>query len=131
MKVAFATNDGRTINAHFGQCAAFAVYELYEDHYEHCAIRKMPTADEADEWGKIESRVRALKDCTIVFLTQIGPSAAAQITRSKVMPVKVAEGTPIGGEMNRLLELVQTHPPVWLKKAMAVRPETGERNGEQ
>ncbi|WP_438446516.1 nitrogen fixation protein NifX [Gorillibacterium sp. sgz5001074] len=125
MKVAFATEDGKHVDAHFGRCGCFSVFELDAEGYRWLTARSI--ADKADqiESDKIEKRVEAVKDCTLVFLCQIGPTAAAKVTRAGVMPLKVEEGTEILGQLARLQEMLKHKPPLWLAKAMR-KPEEAD-----
>lgn len=118
MKVAFATDDGRAINSHFGHCRSFMIYEITPEKYEWSETRQVTEAAEGDEIGRIEARVDAIRDCSLLFITQIGASAAAKVTRRQIMPVKVEDGTPILEQLDRLLQMLQTRPPIWLVKVM-------------
>lgn len=123
MKVAFATEDGKHVNAHFGRCGCFSVFELDAEGYRWLTARGI-AEDRAGqaESDKIEKRVDAVKDCTLLFLNQIGPTAAAKVTRAGVMPLKVEEGTEIIGQLERLKDMLKNKPPLWLAKAMR-KPE--------
>ncbi|MNE99204.1 hypothetical protein D3C80_1978460 [compost metagenome] len=58
---------------------------------------------------------------------QIGASAAARVTRRKIMPVKVPFGSPIDEQVKRLVEMLQGKPPMWLAKVLRAEEEgTGE-----
>ncbi|MMZ68126.1 hypothetical protein D1872_307760 [compost metagenome] len=57
-----------------------------------------------------------MEDCALVFLMQIGASAAARVTRKKIMPVKVPGGSSIEGQLRRLQEMLRGTPPLWLAK---------------
>lgn len=130
MKVAFATDDGIRVNAHFGQSPLFAVYNVTKDGGELLELRRIPVSINQDEYGKIESRVDAIGDCALVFLMQIGATAAAKVTRRKLMPVKVPFGSPIEEQVKRLVEMLQGKPPMWLAKIVhAETAEGDDRNG--
>ncbi|MNC69243.1 hypothetical protein D3C75_1199130 [compost metagenome] len=70
------------------------------------------------ESEKNERRVELVKDCTLLFVCQIGPAAAAKVTRSGVMPLKVEEGAEVLGQLDRLQAMLANKPPLWLVKAM-------------
>lgn len=125
MKVAFATEDGKRVDSHFGRCACFSVFEIDADQYKWLEAREIPEAGVEIESEKIERRVEAVKDCTLLFVCQIGPSAAAKVTRSGVMPLKVEEGAEIMGQLDRLQAMLQNKPPLWLMKAMRKAEEEG------
>ncbi|WP_025690370.1 NifB/NifX family molybdenum-iron cluster-binding protein, partial [Paenibacillus zanthoxyli] len=81
MKVAFATDDGVRVNAHFGQCSMFAIYNITKGKSELLELRRIPDIAAQDELGKIDGRIETIGDCTLIFLMQIGASAAAKVTR--------------------------------------------------
>ncbi|QWU15165.1 nitrogen fixation protein NifX [Paenibacillus sophorae] len=125
MKVAFATDDGVRVNAHFGQSSMFAIYNLTKGSSELLELRRIPDIAAQDEMGKIDSRIEAIEDCTLIFLMQIGASAAAKVTRRKIMPVKVPFGSPIDEQVKRLEEMLQGKPPMWLAKVLRAEEEEG------
>ncbi|WP_150269555.1 nitrogen fixation protein NifX [Paenibacillus tepidiphilus] len=126
MKVAFATNDGSRVNAHFGQATLFAVYNVTKQGGELLEMRRIPAVLNQDEAGKIDSRIEAVGDCTLIFIMQIGASAAARVTRRKIMPVKVPMGSPIDEQVKRLVEMLQGKPPMWLAKVLRAEEEQAE-----
>lgn len=125
MKVAFATDDGSRVNAHFGQSPMFAVYNVTRTGGELLELRRLPVLLNQDEAGRIESRLEAVSDCTLIFIMQIGASAAARVTRRKIMPVKVPSGSPIDEQVKRLTEMLQGKPPMWLAKVLRAEEESG------
>lgn len=130
MKVAFASEDGTTVNAHFGHSMIFAVYDVSREGYELVEIRRVTDKFSGDEHGRIENRIAAIEDCALVFMMQIGASAAARVTRKKIMPVKVAMGSPIEVQLKRLQELIKEKPPLWLSKIIHEEEERGSERGK-
>lgn len=129
IKVAFASTDGQTVNAHFGHCDYFVVYELDANGYEELPQRSVKPAvgfGSASESGKIELRVSAIRDCTLVYINQIGATAAARVTRNRIMPVKVDEGVSIREQLDKLTEVLRGKPPLWLVKAMMASNKEGD-----
>ncbi|SEU18327.1 nitrogen fixation protein NifX [Paenibacillus sp. NFR01] len=126
MKVAFGTDDGIRVNAHFGQSPMFAIYNVAKGGAELLELRKIPAVLHQDEAGKIDSRLEAVSDCTLIFIMQIGASAAARVTRRKIMPVKVPFGSPIDEQVKRLTEMLQGKPPMWLAKVLRAEEEQAE-----
>ncbi|GKU84573.1 NifB/NifX family molybdenum-iron cluster-binding protein [Niallia sp. NCCP-28] len=126
IKVAFSTADGESINTHFGYSDAFDIYEMTKEKYEKLATRVIINEENNNESDRIEERLNLIIDCTLLFITQIGPTAAARITRNKIMPVKVTEDTLIKEQLDKLLKMIQTNPPLWLVKAMNDRTKEEE-----
>lgn len=118
MKVAFATEDGKRVDSHFGRCSCFSIFEVNENQYQWLKAREVSEGGVRVESEKIERRVDAVRDCTLLFVCQIGPAAAAKVTRAGVMPLKVEEGAEIIGQLERLQAMLQNKPPLWLVKAM-------------
>jgi hypothetical protein len=67
----------------------------------------------------IERKVERLGDCRLVYLTAIGGPSAARLARRGIMPVKVAEGSPIEEAAVKLMTTIRTSPPPWLRRALA------------
>ncbi|WP_167336661.1 NifB/NifX family molybdenum-iron cluster-binding protein [Paenibacillus camerounensis] len=44
MKLAFASNQGATLDCHFGQCSSFTISELDEAGYRLTELREVPEA---------------------------------------------------------------------------------------
>jgi len=101
----------------------FTIYKVSKSGAELVGHRKLPLILNQDEAGKIESRLEVVEDCTLIFIMQIGASAAARVTRRKIMPVKVPQGSPIDEQVKRLVELLQGKPPMWLAKVMRAEEE--------
>lgn len=130
MKAAFASIDGKHIAEHFGRCRWFSIFELDEDGYRWLEAREIVETDGESELGRMEARTAAVADCTLLFVSSIGPSAAAQVTRIGVMPLKVEPGSLVLEQIDRLVKLLQGNPPLWLKKAMHRRnPEAAGEEG--
>ena len=60
MKVAFATDDEKVINSHFGKCQLFIIYEMTPDKYTWYTTRYINVSEDDDEFGRIEKRVEAI-----------------------------------------------------------------------
>ncbi|WP_438433347.1 NifB/NifX family molybdenum-iron cluster-binding protein [Gorillibacterium sp. sgz500922] len=129
MKIAFASEDGKTVEAHFGQCERFSILQIDESGYRYLESREVAHAEGEGEVDKIESRVAAVADCTLLFICQIGPAAAARVTRKGVMPVKVASGTRVAEQLEQLLDKLKNQPPLWLVKAMRQAEQAGQMSG--
>lgn len=119
MKVAFATQDLATVDAHFGWARHIVVYDLDEDGHTH--VETFNFAGELFEDGnedKLVPKIEAIDDCAILYVAAIGGSAAARVVARKIHPVKVAEPEPIADLLEKLREVLGGTPPPWLRKAM-------------
>lgn len=108
------------------QCSLFTMWPKMAESSWSCT--KLPALLNEDEAGRIDSRLEAIGDCTLIFIMQIGASAAARVTRRKIMPVKVPFGSPIDEQVKRLVEMLQGKPPMWLAKVLRAEEE-GEGEG--
>jgi nitrogen fixation protein NifX len=129
MKVAFATTDGKHVDEHFGRAGAFAIYELDNKGYNFVELRRFADGRDTEIEGtkgmgqvhdeRVEAKADRLSDCRVVYLTEIGGPSAARLAKRGVMPVKVKEVTTIEESLKRLLEMINTNPPPWIKRALA------------
>lgn len=112
LKVAFATNDGTTIDAHFGSAKQFSLYSISK---ECASIHKIIKIEEKDT----ENTISLLKDVDIVYFMQIGPTAAAKIINKGIFPIKYKEPVSIEDEINKLIKMLDENPPPFIKKIIA------------
>ncbi|MBI5328352.1 MAG: nitrogen fixation protein NifX [Deltaproteobacteria bacterium] len=122
MKLAFATKDNKFINDHFGWCRQFAIYEVTASGFQFAGMREagtdlksVPGGD--DEVDKIDKQIATIKDCAIVYCSQIGPVAAARVIRQRIHPIKVSQPEQIDEVMRKMVEVLKK-PPIWLRKIL-------------
>jgi nitrogen fixation protein NifX len=120
MKIAFATKDSVHINAHFGSAKTMDVYELTADAYTFSETLTFGgNLQEDGNEDKLDSKLKALKDCTIVYVADIGGSAAARLIGKKITPMKShSEDEKIEAILGQLMQTLQGSPPPWLRKAL-------------
>lgn len=116
MRVAFATMGQDRIDAHFGVAPGFAVYDITPEDIRYAGMIRIPEQYAEDE--KIENRAELLRECTVVYCTQIGGPAAARLIQQNIHPLKVSEGTLIEGELQRFQTMLKGNPPPWLRKLL-------------
>lgn len=118
MLVAFASSDGKTADSHFASAPAFEMYKFTGERQG--IIHTSLAAEDMDESvDKVNARINMLKNCAIVYCTQIGGPAAARLVQSGIHPLKVPEGTLIVDELDRLNKLLLSKKlPPWLKKKL-------------
>jgi nitrogen fixation protein NifX len=66
----------------------------------------------------VQKKVDSLKDCKIIYLTEIGGPSASRLVKKGIMPVKVKEPVTIEESLERLSETIKKSPPPWLRKAV-------------
>jgi len=115
MKVAFATKDMETVNAHFGGAKEFVVYNVSKDGFELNGVIKTDTSElTGDE--KTEYKVEALTGINMMYVESIGGTAAAKVIRAGISPMKVPEPRRIEDVLKELVDMINDNPPPWVKQ---------------
>jgi nitrogen fixation protein NifX len=119
MKIAFASKDNIHVNQHFGWCEKFYVYEINENNYEF--LNEIDTSQKIEEEvDKLIYRIEAISQCDIVYVSQIGPKASSMVQTAKIYPMKSSsEDEKIEEVINKLQNMIQNNPPLWLKRILA------------
>ncbi len=119
MKIAFTTSDGRTVDQHFGQAGAYAIWDLEPDRAEFVTmVSPLVTQGDGDEEDRTTARANAVAGCALVCTVAIGGPAAAKLVARKIHPMKTGAEVPIAEVVSRLQQVLRGTPPPWLKKAM-------------
>jgi len=119
MKVAFATQDLKMVDAHFGWAKNIAIYEVTpESHHFLEAIEFDGDLQEDGNEDKLAPKLDAIKDCTILYVAAIGGSGAARVVAQKIHPIKVNQPEDIGEILDKLQVVLNGTPPPWLRKVM-------------
>jgi nitrogen fixation protein NifX len=120
MKIAFTTSDRVHINAHFGWAKEIDVYEISDNGYHF--LETLTFSGELKEDGnedKLAAKLDLLADCTIVYVSAIGGTAAAKLIKKGVTPVKArSEEEKVEEVLNKLVQTLKGNPPPWLRKAL-------------
>lgn len=120
MKVAFATQDKVSVNAHFGWAKSIVVHDVGPEG--HRFVESFEFGDKLEEDGdedKLAPKLEAIKDCAIVYVSAIGGSGAARVVALKIHPIKVPQPEVIAEILDKLQVVLQGTPPPWLRKALA------------
>jgi nitrogen fixation protein NifX len=124
MKVAFATQDMKTLDAHFAGARNFAIYDVSPDGWRFLeAVRFDETTRQdgvhgEDGHDRLSTRIDAIDACTLLFVLAIGGPAAARVVARRIHPVKLPKPEPIGDVCDRLVTMLNGTPPPWLRKAL-------------
>lgn len=143
MKVAIATQDLKTVDAHFAGARNLAIYEVSPGGYRMLEAVRFdivsrqdgvhdddgagdgPAGD--DHADRLGARLDALKGCALLFVQAIGGPAAARVVNLRVHPIKVPQPTPISQVLDRVQTMLNGTPPPWLRKM--IRQESGADAG--
>ena len=119
MKVAFATQDLKRVDAHFGWAKNIAIYELSPTGYQFLeAVQFDGDLQEDGNEDKLAPKLEVIKDCALLYVAAIGGSAAARVVAHKIHPVKVNEPENIEDVLVKLKDVLNGTPPPWLRKAL-------------
>jgi len=123
MKIAFTTSDNIHINSHFGSARKIDVYEVDQNEYSFVETLKFDgNLNEDGNEDKLLPKIEALHDCTIVYVSTIGGSAAARLIKQKITPIKAqSEEQEITDVLTNLVKTLNGSPPPWLRKALVQR----------
>ncbi|WFU54717.1 nitrogen fixation protein NifX [Bradyrhizobium pachyrhizi] len=120
MKVAFATQDLRRVDAHFGWAKNIAVYDVGPGG--HVFLKAVQFDGELKEDGdedKLTPKIEAIKDCAILYVGAIGGSGAARVVARNIHPIRVTKPESIQVLLEKLERVLKGTPPPWLRKALA------------
>jgi len=125
LTAAFATADGVHVDAHFGRCARFDIYDIAADGVQLREVRSIATDVVDIEDHRVRARLDALAGCALLCVAGIGPAAAARVVNARVHPLKTAPSTTIASVLDRLQVVLQGTPPPWLRKLQSPAPVGG------
>ncbi len=128
LRVAVATQDVKSVNAHFGSAKKFAVYEVTPTSSRFVqAVAFDAHSDESgthnSEVDKIGPKVAAIAGCNLLFCLAIGGPAAAKVVGARIHPIKLAEPEPIDSVLAKVQVMMTGNAPPWLRKAMTAKRE--------
>jgi nitrogen fixation protein NifX len=125
LTAAFATADGVHVDAHFGRCARFDIYDITAEGTQLRETRSIATDEAANEDHRVRARLDAVAGCALLCVASIGPAAAARVVNARVHPLKTAPSTTIASVLDRLQVVLQGSPPPWLRKLQSPSPVGG------
>lgn len=120
MKVAFATQDLKRVDAHFGWAKNIAIYEVGPEssHFLEAIEFDGDLKEDGNE-DKLAPKIEAIKDCAILYVAAIGGSGAARVVANNIHPMKVNQPEEISDLIEKLATVLRGTPPPWLRKVMS------------
>ncbi len=103
LKIAFASNDMKQVNQHFGSAESLIIYTVSAQHKNIFEVVQFGDLSQDGNEDKLLLKMKALEGCAAVYFQAIGASAVRQLKALGVQPLKVASGTKI----MQLLKLIQ------------------------
>ncbi len=124
LKIAFATQDMRHVDAHFGSARSIAIYEVGADDYRFIEAVQFDAVsgengrhpDEGDD--RVGAKIAAIKGCAMLFSLAIGGAAAARVVNNRIYPLKLPAPEAITDVIRRVQTMLRGSPPPWLRKLM-------------
>ena len=119
MKVAFATQDNVHINAHFGWAKKVDIYDVSAEGFDFLnTVEFGGVLKEDGNEDKLVPKINAVADCTLVYVSAIGGSAASRLLKHKITPLKAEnKDDEIADVLNSLVKTLG-NPPPWLRKVL-------------
>jgi nitrogen fixation protein NifX len=125
VRVAIATQDMKSLNAHFGAAKRIAVYDVTQDGWrfieahDFTEVSDQSGSHRIDGEDRISAKTEALAGCHLLFCTAIGGPSAAKVVAAKVHPIKTPNPAPIEEVLERTRAMLAGSPPPWLRKVLA------------
>ena len=117
IRVAFATNDGATVNEHFGSARSFSVYGVTP---ERCELLSMADFSiDSSEEDRLQDRIAFVSGCAAVYSYACGASAIRRLIAKGIQPIRVSEEAFITELLTALQREIERGPGRWLAKAIA------------
>lgn len=121
LRVAFTSSAPGWLDAHFGNCNHFSVYEVSEQGFKWLDTRTL-TPDLKGEQRTIHA-VRLLSDCQLMMTLSIGGPPAARLINTGIMPVKWRQKTPVETPLEQLSTRLADNPAPWLRKLITLQEQ--------
>lgn len=118
LRIAFATDDNRIVNQHFGSAKAFAIYEVNPASIRLLTMAEFGGLGELDNEDKLVHKFDFLHGCIAVYCRACGSSAVRQLLDRHVQPLKVDEDSPIKALLLSFQRELKEGPSTWLAKAI-------------
>jgi len=123
LKIAFCTDDMKTVNQHFGSAKTFAIYAVDLGHGELLEVAEFGKLGQDGNEDKLPAKIALLDGCAAVYCEAAGASAIRQIMAAGIQPVKVQRGSQIGDLISDFQAELRSGPSAWVAKALARQGE--------
>lgn len=89
-RVAFASNDGKVVNQHFGRSKQFHIVEIEDRSYKFIETRiNEPSCQEFQHTeDSLKNSIELIKDCKVVFVSRIGQGVLAQVEANGIQGIE-------------------------------------------
>ena len=114
LRVAVASNSDAQLNAHFGSCHDFLIYQVGLEEIRLIDVRS--TEGTISGLEKSDELAEIIHDCQILFALSIGGPAAAKVIKRDIHPIKKPEGGEALTIIKELQSSMQSGSSPWLAK---------------
>lgn len=119
LKIAFATEDMKQVNQHFGSAKTFAIYAVDPDGAELVEVSEFGKLEQDGNEDKLAAKIAMLDGCAAVYCEAMGASAIRQVMAAGIQPIKVYRGSLIADLLDDFQNELRTGPSAWVAKAIA------------
>ncbi len=116
IRVAFSSDDGKTVNQHFGYARSFMVYGVSSERIDLLSVAEFD--EQSPEEDKLASRIELLSGCAAVYSYACGAAAVRRLIAWGIQPIRVTEEAPIKELLEALQREIKQGPGSWLAKAI-------------
>ena len=91
-KVAVASNDGETVNQHYGKASKFYIYTIDDEvGYDLVEERQVEPVcmDGAHEIAKMEKNVLRFTDCRYIVVSRLGTAASSALSAAGITAMEL------------------------------------------
>jgi len=122
LNVAFATDDRKNVNQHFGSSQGMLIYGI--NAHEWHVLEAIEYAEvSTSTHNKLPTRISDLVGCSAVFCNACGASAVKQLLEKNIHPIKVIEGHVIHDLLKEITQELDGEPCGWLAKSLKQKEE--------
>lgn len=114
LRVACASNRGDRVDAAFGNCARYLVYQVSASEARLIDVREAPASQGLKAIERYEQRARLLDDCHVLYALTLGAGVAASLVRTGIHPLRSGVPQPSKQLLNQLQQVMADMPPPWM-----------------
>jgi len=121
LRVACASNRSDRIDAPFGSCDRFLIYQVSVDEIRLIDIREPRQAmssRESSPRDRFEQRIELLGDCQLLCSLTLGATAAASVVRAGIHALRSGSPCPAPQYLTDLQDVMAGTPPPWMDNLM-------------
>jgi len=129
LRVAFASNDGSTVNLHFGGAERLVVYDVAPGQADLVGIGQFVKAEQVGESGrtgltgtahdKVLVKLDFLEGCHAVYAASVGTSSIRRLMAAGIQPIIVDTGHDILDLLNEVSLALVYGGLAWVDRAKA------------